>query len=311
MEIFRTTTDISNPRPSAIALGFFDGLHIGHTVLIKRCVACARERGLSADIFTFRDHPKNVMGGETLIPRLMNESDKLKGFYDLGVDRVFDFEFSDDFHLMTPEDFAGELLKEAFSAEIVFCGFNFRFGADASGDPEMLTELGLAYGFETKILDPVYVSDRIVSSSLIRRCINSGEVEPAGRLLGRDYALRGVVEKGRGLGRTFRFPTANFFPDDSMTLPAYGVYVTETQIDGENHPSITNIGVAPTLREFNAVRVESHLLDRDISLYGKKIKVFFKKMLRPEMRFANEEALKRRMAADAEQARQYFIINNR
>jgi len=310
MEIYRTASDINEHKPSAIALGFFDGLHIGHTELIKRCVEFAKESGLSADVFTFRDHPKNILGGNILIPRLITEADKLFGLENLGVDRVFDFDFTDDFHAMTPEGFARDLLKGLFSAEAVFCGFNFHFGANASGNPDTLKELGRAFGFETQVLEPVYISGRLVSSSLIRRCINSGDVEPAGRLLGRDYVLSGNVVKGRGLGRLFQFPTANFFPDESMTLPAYGVYVTETLVDGTLYPSISNIGVSPTIDDSTAVRVESYILDKEISLYGKNIKVYFKKMLREERHFEGTEALKRQISADTEYARRYFYTLN-
>jgi len=306
MEIYRAVADIEGKKPSAIALGFFDGVHVGHTALIEKCVSFARKNGLSADIFTFRTHPKNILKGEMLIPRLMPESEKLLIISQLGINRVFDFDYSDDFHKMPPDFFARTLLKDVFSAEEVFCGFNFHFGADAAGDPEVLKELGRSYGFNTQVLDPVYVSDHIVSSSLIRRCVNSGDVEPAARLLGRDFFLTGVVKRGRGIGRVFNFPTANFTPDSDITLPPYGVYVTETLADGKLYPSVTNVGVSPTIKDFTSIRVETHLLDLDLPLYGKEIKVLFKKMLREERFFDTEDALIRQITADAEAARQFF-----
>jgi len=307
MEIYRTKADIEGKKPSAIAVGFFDGVHVGHTALINQCVAFAKEHGLSADIFTFRTHPKNILKGEMLIPRLIPESEKLLILSGLGVDRVFDFDFTEIYHTMPPDIFAKTMLKDTFSAEAVFCGFNFHFGANAEGDPVLLKDLGARYGFSTHVLDPVYVSDHIVSSSLIRRCVNSGDVEPAARLLGRDFSLTGVVERGRGIGRVFKFPTANFFPDADITLPAYGVYVTETLADGKLYPSVTNIGVSPTIEDFTSIRVETHLLDLDLPLYGKEIKVLFKKMLREERFFDSEEALIRQITIDAETARQFFF----
>ena len=306
MEIYRTSSDIKEKRPSAVALGFFDGLHIGHTALISKCVGFAKERGLSADIFTFRDHPKNILSGKMMIPRLMSENEKLIMLSALGVDRVFDFDFADHFHTMEPGEFAGILLSDAFSAEAVFCGFNFRFGADAAGTPDALRAYGETYGYETYVMDPVYVADRIVSSSLIRRCVNSGDVEPAGRLLGREYSLNGVVEKGSGRGRGFGFPTANFFPADDMTIPANGVYVTEAVIDGDTYPSVSNVGVCPTVKDDSSLRIETHIIDTDINLYGKEIKVCFIKMLRRERRFDSEKALKRQIASDTESARRFF-----
>ena len=308
MEIYRSADEIKKQRPAAIALGFFDGLHLGHAALINDCVSFAKERGLSADIFTFNDHPKNIMSGKLMIPRLISEAEKLDRLSALGIDRVFDFDFADNFHTMGPEIFARELLARAFSAKAVFCGFNFRFGAGASGDPGALDAFGNDFGFETYVIDPVYVSGRLVSSSLIRRCINSGDVENAGRLLGRDFVLCGNVEKGSGFGHVMGFPTANFFQDPKMTVPAFGVYVTETIVDGEIYPSVSNVGICPTVKEDGLVNVENHILETDMDLYGKEILVHFKKMLRKEKRFSNEDALKKQIAADAGSARAYFAV---
>ena len=307
MDVFRSKEEIVSKRPAAVALGFFDGLHIGHVELITKCVDFAKSSGLSADVFTFQDHPRNILSGKLIIPRLLTESEKLKYLEELGVDRVYNFDFSDGFHTMPPFDFAKGFLWDLFTAEAVFCGFDYHFGAGASGDSKALSDFGDNIGYETYILDPVYVEKRLVSSSLIRRCINSGEVEPAGRLLGRDYGFTGLVEKGRELGRSFGFPTANIVPDPDLTLPARGVYVTETYENGICHPSVTNVGINPTVSGGKAVvRIETHLLDTDCSLYEKEISVFFKKMLRKERRFESKDALVRQIAKDEEKARLYF-----
>ena len=304
--VYGNEAEIGKGRPSAVTLGFFDGLHIGHTALISRCVDFARMHGLSADVFTFRDNPRNVMTGKLAVPRLLSETEKLKRLKALGVDRIFDFDFADGFHAMPPEAFAKNLIKEAFRAEAVFCGADFRFGANASGDAARLRALGREYGFEVYILDSVNLDGHIVSSTLIRHLVNSGETERASRFLGRKYGLSGVVEKGKEIGRGFGFPTANIFPDPRLTLPARGVYVTETLAKGAVYNSVSNVGVNPTIAEGNAVRVEAHLLDHDVSLYGEKITVLFRKMLRPERRFENIEALKRQVSSDIEAARQFF-----
>jgi len=306
MELYNSTDEIKERRLSAVALGYFDGLHLGHAALISECVAFAEDRELSADVFTFNNHPKNVMSGEMQVPRLMPEQDKLSHLSTIGINRVFNFDFADNFHTMPPEEFASKLLVDAFAAKAVFCGFNFRFGADQAGDPEMLTEFGKKLGFRTYIIDPIYVGDHLASSTLIRRCINTGQIDSAGRLLGRDYVLRGTVDKGSGLGRDFGFPTANFYPDKEMTLPALGVYITETLANGVTYPSVTNVGVRPTIDDDSPVRVETHLLNADLTLYDKEIAVFFKKMLRKEYRFEDEEALKQQISADAANARAFF-----
>ncbi|MCL1895829.1 MAG: bifunctional riboflavin kinase/FAD synthetase [Clostridiales bacterium] len=311
METYRSISDIKAPAPaSAVALGFFDGLHLGHTALISETVGFAKANGLAACVFTFREHPANIMNGRLIVPRLLTEEQKLKRLFALGVDRVYDFDFADGFHTMTPEFFARTLLKDAFMAEAVFCGFNFRFGAEALGDTSALKGFGDSFGFDTHVLDPVYIAGRLVSSTLIRRCINSGDIEPAGRLLGRDYSLGGGIEEGRGLGQSFGFPTANFYPAQDLTLPAHGVYVTEALIDDVLYPAVSNIGVAPTIVSSGALRVETHLFDTNMALYGKKIEVYFKKMLRKERRFDSEDALKRQIASDTETARLYFASKN-
>ena len=306
MEKYQSLNEIKARRPSAVALGFFDGLHPGHTELISRTVAFAEAHGLSADVFTFREHPKNVMSGRLAVPRLLTENEKLERLSSLGVDRVYDFNFADGFHTMPPEVFAHSLLKEAFCAEAVFCGFNFHFGAEAAGDTSTLKKFGEALNFATWVIDPVYVEGRLVSSSLIRRNINDGDVESAALLLGKSYTLCGRVEEGRKLGHVFGFPTANITPDPELTLPAHGVYVTETFVNGSRHQSVTNVGVNPTVCDKNAIRIETHLLDANPELYGQNIHVSFRKMLRTEQRFETEEALTRQIAADAASARLYF-----
>ena len=333
MEVLCSKAEIRERRPSAAALGFFDGLHIGHARLIDECVFYAKQHGLSADVFTFREHPKNIMCSKLVIPRLCTEAEKLcriendfvrdgKG----GVDRVFDFDFADGFHTMTPDAFAKDLLKGAFCVEAVFCGFDFRFGADAAGDANMLVELGERYGFDIFVLDPVYLEGQLVSSTLVRSLIESGDVELANKMLGRGYSLAGVVEKGRKLGRVLGFPTANFAPDPELTLPELGVYATVTEIVKGAGPedsflSVTNVGTAPTVCDSKAVRIETHLLgDPDrvdseanglIELYGEHIRVKFMKMLRKEQRFDNKEELVSQIAADKEAALQYLQTNEK
>ena len=306
MDIFTSREDIIIKRPAVVALGFFDGLHIGHMELLSKCLAFANERGLPADVFTFKESPRNLLAGKFIVPRLLTEAEKLERLEEIGIDRIYNADFANSYQTVSAESFAKDFIKDFFDAEAVFCGFNFRFGAGAKGDTESLTKFGQIYGFETHIIDPVYVAGRVVSSSLIRHCINGGEVEPASRLLGRDYAMSGIVVKGNELGRGIGFPTANIHPAPEITLPARGVYVTETLIEGITYPSISNVGVNPTISDKESFRIETHLLDMDVNLYGKEIRVVFKKMIRPERRFEDMEALKRQIEKDVETTRRFF-----
>ncbi|MDR1815746.1 MAG: riboflavin biosynthesis protein RibF [Clostridiales Family XIII bacterium] len=320
MQIYTDTKSIPELPRTSVALGFFDGLHLGHRALIARCVDGAARHGRQSAVFTFREHPRNVLSGKRLVSRLLSPDDKRLLLAELGVAYLFELDFAAGFHTMPPESFARDLLVEKFHASSVLCGFNFRFGAGASGDADTLIGLGETYGFKTFVLDPVRIRTEVdeataltVSSTLIREKIRSGDTQAAAAMLGRPYRLSGAIAPGKKLGHTLGFPTANFPLDPAMTPPAPGVYVTRTAIAGAGgsaHASVTNVGYNPTTDAPHAVMVETHLLDWSGDLYGQSLCVEFHKMLRPEIKFDNLESLKTAIAENAAEARRYWYLRS-
>ena len=308
MKIFRDLDKINKIPKLSIALGFFDGVHLGHRVLLKNCISYAKNEGLDSAVFTFREHPKNVITGTNKVKRLLSEEDRNHIFKSMGIDYVFALDFAEGFHEMSPESFAGHLLRDKFNSQAVFCGYNFHFGARALGDAQMLERLGKDYGYKTYITDKVEVNGHDVSSTRIRTLIEKGKIEDANSLLGADFRLSGLVLHGDGRGRTIGIPTANFEPDSAMVIPAYGVYVTTARIIGEGKslPAVTNIGIKPTVGGTKLL-VETHIIDYENDLYDKNIEVTFHRYLRKEKMFESFEILMHQINEDKAAAEAYFF----
>jgi riboflavin kinase/FMN adenylyltransferase len=302
-------------------------------------VAHAESRGLAPAVFTFSNHPYNVLQGRTLIRSVTTEHDKERILASLGVEYLFSLRFDEGFHSMAPAAFIEDLLLNAFRARTVFCGFNFRFGAEAAGDPDLLRAAGAAKGFDLFVMEPYRVGDKVVSSTMIRELIETGDVAAAARFLGRPFALSGEIARGNGLGRGLGFPTANIGIPEGLVVPAYGVYVTESRLSGdseggdsENAPgaetrctkepspcaqspcaagrpmrSVTNVGVRPTIGD-NRLFTETHLFGApEDDLYGRRIRVDFLDMIRPERRFEDIRALKAQVERDKRAALDYTV----
>jgi riboflavin kinase/FMN adenylyltransferase len=294
-----------NIEKTAVAMGNFDGLHRGHVELIKRTVAGAARSGLKSAVFTFANHPKNVLAGEFVVLNIQYHDDKAAMIEALGVDYLFSLPFTEDMHLMSVDAFVGDLLLGTFNMAEAFCGFNFHYGYKAEGDAGVLRAAGERLSFPVHVMEDVRVDDRTVSSSLIRALIAEGRMEECARFLGRRYFVKGTVSEGKRIGRTFGFPTLNITTDAGMVIPAHGVYVTECEVANETRAGVTNVGVRPTL-EGNGVRlVETHLLDYSGDLYGLPARVVFLKKLRDEKRFANPELLALQIKEDCQSARRY------
>ena len=315
MRIYHDLNDIDIKRPTSIALGNFDGVHKGHQELMRRAVAAGKEKGLASAVFTFSNHPRNLLAGEDVVKNILYPEEKRRIIEGMGVDVLFDIPFTWDICVMEPVRYIEDLLFTAFRAQEIFCGFNYTFGHKAGGNVGLLQEECEKHGRCAHVLDPVMVDGRIVSSTLIRTYIAEGKIEACDACLGRPYALNGTVVHGNEIGRTIGFPTCNLLVDETMVTPPNGVYVTNCIIrreqDGrvkeEKHPAVTNIGVKPTIGTF-AKNVETHIFDFEEDLYGKDIRVEFLKMTRPEVRFDGLEALKEQIARDCAQARAYHGI---
>jgi riboflavin kinase/FMN adenylyltransferase len=285
-----------------VALGNFDGVHRGHAELIARTVRYAREHGLASAVFTFSNHPQNVIAGRNVVKHLIPPQEKIEIIRSLDVDYLFSLPFDESFHSMSPESFVRDLLLGLFRASAACCGFNFHFGKDAAGNTVSLEALARKEGFHMEVMEPFIVDGALVSSTAVRGLIAEGKVDRCEPYLGRRFAIGGEVIHGNALGRRLGFPTANIVADPALVAPAYGVYVTDTEVGGRTYPSVTNVGVRPTVGG-NRALAESHILDFDGSVYGEHIRISFLKRLRGEQRFASPQELATQIAKDKAAAR--------
>ena len=320
MKIYHDLKDIDIKKPTAIALGNFDGVHKGHQELMRRAVAAGKEKGLKSAVFTFSNHPRNLLAGEDVVKNILYPDEKRRIIESMGVDILFDIPFTWDICGMEPVRYIEELLFGAFRAQEIFCGFNYTFGYKAGGDVRLLEEEGARHGAAVHVLEPVMVGGKIVSSTLIRECIEAGNIEACDSYLGRPYTLNGKVVHGNEIGRTIGFPTCNLLVDETMVTPPNGVYVTNCLIEEtvrgahgslktvwKRYPAVTNIGVKPTIGTFTK-NVETHIFDFNRDMYDVDIRVEFLKMTRLETKFDSLEALKEQIARDCAKARAYHNI---
>jgi len=290
------------PPASAIALGAFDGIHVGHRAILGTAVSVGRQRGVQALACTFEPHPIEVLQpGRAPIP-ITTLDERLALMDETGVDAVVVIEFTPGLAGMEPETFVKDILLERLGARDVVVGFNHRFGHGARGDARLLTELAARLGFNAHIVPPQVVDGVPVSSSEVRVLLQRGDVELAARFLGRPYGVGGRVVRGVGRGRTLGFPTANVEPERPLLIPT-GVYACRVEVDGSLYPAVVNIGVRPTFSE-GTLAVEAHLLDFSGDLYAKGVRLHFVRRLRGEQKFPGPEALRQQIARDIAVARE-------
>jgi riboflavin kinase / FMN adenylyltransferase len=292
-----------NSMNSVVALGNFDGVHLGHRAVVRRAVEEGRRRGAKVVAATFDPHPRVVLapGSEPrLLTTLEMRREELLGY---GVDEVWAIRFDETLSRKSPEEFVRDVLVGEIGASAVVVGENFRFGHRAAGDFRELERLMRGFGGEAYAV-PVRSEggEAPISSTRIRRLVGEGEVAEAARLLGRPYVLRGDVVVGDKRGRTIGFPTANVVADPALVVPARGVYAGFVRVGKDTYAACTNIGVAPTF-ERRESRVEVYLLGFEGDLYGREVDVSFLERIREEKRFSGVEELKTQISRDVEAAR--------
>ena len=303
MKVFRSNEEFKYEGQTAIGLGNFDGVHEGHSSLIKRLVSEAEDAKIPSMIYTFKTHPARVLQKTNEMKLIMTEEQKLSCFEKKGVDMVYLEDFTPKYASQSPEEFIEQILVEKLHGKIIVVGSDYTFGKNRAGTPEKLKEYAEKTGhFKVCVVDLVKIDGIVVSSTEIRKVIARGDMEKYERYTGRKYSLSGKVTMGREIGRTIGFPTANIIPDASLALPPAGVYCTFSKVNGRKYKSITNIGTNPTFGE-TRLTVETHLLDFDGDLYGKNIEVTFCRMIRGEIKFETSEELKKQIQHDIGTAR--------
>jgi riboflavin kinase / FMN adenylyltransferase len=287
--------------PAAVALGVFDGVHLGHRAILGLAVSHASAAGMQSIACTFDPHPLEVLQpGRAPLP-ITTLDERLALIEGCGLDLAVVLPFTRELASMEPEAFVTDVLVTRLGARDVVVGFNHRFGRGARGDAAMLRSLGERLGFRTHVAEPLVVDGVAVSSTEIRAALQRGDLAMAGRLLGRAYTLSGSIAHGAGRGRTLGFPTANIVPTRPV-LVAPGVYACAAEVAGRKERSVVNVGVRPTFGE-TALAVEAYLLDFVGDLYGQTMTLTFVSRIREERRFPSVDALKTQIEADAEEAR--------
>jgi riboflavin kinase/FMN adenylyltransferase len=297
---------VPRSRGSVIAIGNFDGIHLGHQRVLEYCIGLARESGAVATALTFEPPPLKVLRPEAAPLRISTNRQRMEWFEALGMEAAVVLPFTLELSRVTAEDFVEDILVRQLQVKAVVVGEDFRFGHKQAGNVKYLREMGMHNGFDVIVHEPVKMRGEIVSSTRLRKLIAEGDVTHAARLLGRPFVLTGEVVSGTGTGRKFTFPTLNLRAEQEL-LPAKGVYITRTVLEGEpsSHRSVTNVGMRPTF-DGKGLTVETHLLDYSGNFSPKRIEIRFWKKLRDEKKFSGAEELKAQIAKDIGKANAFF-----
>lgn len=281
-------------RKSAVALGLFDGIHLGHRAVLNIAV----ESGLVPSVFTFNP---DAVAGKSNSGYIYDKSEKSKILGEYGIEQIYSVDFSDVCD-MNGEEFVRNILVDKLNADFVCCGNNFRFGKSASCGVAELCELGRKYGFEVRIADDVMYEGETVSSTAIRNLLLNGDTVRAWQFLGEPYTINKEVVHGAELGRTIGFPTINQLFNKGQLVPKYGVYAGAVLIGGKYYKAITNIGMKPTVNYGGMPLAETHIIGFSGDLYGKNIGVMLIEFIRPEKKFGSVNELKNQIADDMKKA---------
>ncbi|MCI9456068.1 MAG: riboflavin biosynthesis protein RibF [Oscillospiraceae bacterium] len=293
MDVYRSLSQIDPPipGPSAVALGYFDGVHMGHQKVL--CSTAAFASIMTPCVFTFSHLAKK---GTTIL----SAGAKFDAFREIGFQVVVSLDFP-EVRGLSPERFIHEILIEKMGARVVCCGNNFHFGKDAAGNLDFLIRECDKEGVSVLTAGQVTYSDELISSTAIRRAISEGKMDAARRMMGRPYSIDFEVIHGNELGRTLEFPTINQAFPAGFCVPAFGVYASVAQVDGQYLPAVSNVGVKPTIGS-DGILAETNIIGCDKDLYGERVQVFLLEHLREETRFPSVERLKEQMIKDREQA---------
>jgi riboflavin kinase / FMN adenylyltransferase len=312
MQVFHKLEDVpANFGPTLLSVGNFDGVHRAHAHVLREIVSRARTSGGKAVAVTFEPHPTRILRPEAGLKLVTPTPEKLRLLEATGIDAVLLLPFGRDLSLMTPRQFAERILKKKLRAREVHEGFNFRFGHKASGDMNLLAELGREMGFEVKVYPEMSLRGETVSSSQIRKLLTAGRVSRARHLLARPFCILGTPGRGRGYGSKYTVPTINLARYEEL-VPQDGVYITCTRVGSEQFDSVTNVGNRPTF-EAELFAIETHLLNfHPIELTPEtEVEICFLQRLRDEIKFPSVDALREQIARDVKKARRYFHLLHR
>lgn len=299
IEKFNPTTD------TVITIGNFDGVHIGHQKIIDKVVELSKKYNFEPILFTFNNHPMNYFGVD--IELIISEKKKIELIFERGIKHLISIDFTDEFANLPAELFVRELLVKKLKSRYIVVGYDYRFGKKRQGDFNLLNMLSSKYGYTAIKIDKVVIDKLTVSSTNIRKLIKEGNIELANKMLGREFEMEGVVTDGDNLGKLIGYPTANINYKNYI-VPKNGVYITKTFVGQDEYPSLTNVGIRPTIVDKNELRIETYILNFNRDIYGQNVKISFLKYLREEMKFDSFNKLKLRIDEDVNIAKEYFKI---
>lgn len=307
MEIIRDLNSLQ-PYPSAVvALGNFDGVHVGHQAILRAAIEHAQAAGGSALAVTFDPLPAKVLNPNHAPRLILTPEDKLELLRSFGLHGVIVLTFSRELSMLSPEEFVREYLRRRIGARVVVVGHTVSFGHARAGNAEVMRQLGRELGFETTVVGPIERDGILVSSTKVREMIAAGDMKRTAILLGRPHFLRGPVVHGRERGRTIGFPTANI-QSRTECLPPDGVYATRVVLEDGSYPSITNIGMRPTFGEPERT-IEAHIFDFHRDIYGREVKLEIAERIRPERKFESAQALAAQIGSDLKRAKEILSVD--
>src|SRR5690625_3937360 len=291
-------TEISLKNPTAITIGTFDGVHIGHQKIIERLVDAAKQRNLESTILTFFPHPRMVLQQNVDLKLINTIAERIEILKNSGIDNLIVYPFSKEFSRLHAQEYIEKILKGKLNAKRVIIGYDHHFGKNRTADIEDLKEFGAKYNFEVEEISKQDIDDVSVSSTKIRRALNKGNIEKANLYLGKPFMLTGKVVKGKQLGKQLGFPTANLFIEENYKLiPKHGVYIVKSEIEEKTYFGMMNIGTNPTVGGMEQT-IETFFFDLDADLYGKTLQIHLLKRIRDEKKFANTTELITAMKED-------------
>ncbi len=310
MQVLRSIPELSNfPGPLFLAIGVFDGVHLGHQAVISTSAEHARRENGTPVVVTFDPHPEKIIRPEKAPHLLTATAHKIALIRALGVGHLLIITFDRQFAATEPESFVQQLVQHSKPLREICVGHEWSFGKNRRGNLELLTQSGVNCDFHVVGIPPVAVNGEIVSSTTIRRAVEEGDLKKAAVMLGREYTILGTVVRGDDLGKKIGFPTANLSAH-SEKFPPNGVYFAEVRLAGAVYPGVVNLGFRPTISSGKSDRtLEVHLLDFNRDIYGKDLELRFVRYLRPEAKFENVEALVRQIERDVQEARESARTN--
>lgn len=305
IRLFHGTESANISRPTVLTMGVFDGLHLGHQLIMKTVVERAKEINATPTVITFNPHPRAVLFPESAPPLLQTLDQRINAFSVLGIEQTIVIPFTKEFSQQPAEDFLRDVVHERLQAKEVYLGQGFFFGKDRAGNIDLLRSVSHELGFFADEIGEVKLRGVRISSSKIRRLLLEGRVNPVRRMLGRPYGVEGQVIHGAQRGRKLGFPTANLQPQNRV-IPKSGVYITSTLINDQWRQSVTNIGIRPTFENDTEPSVETFVLNWDGDLYGDVVRIRFLHRLRAEKKFSSIDELTTQIQKDINRAENYF-----